>query len=314
MTRRMFAVMVVVAGALSVGCGGRGSEVRRAAVAHAPHATVDIVGRTGRLVAIGGGRSLFLACAGSGSPTVVLDAGLGGSADDWQDVQSRLGETTRTCAYDRAGIGPSSAIPGVHDARAEIDDLERLLGRAGIAPPWVLVGHSYGGLLARLFAHAHPAQTAGVVLVDAMGRDQTRRILAIWPRSQAKTLRREQATPVREGVDVAASEALAARVHSLGDTPLAVVTGGYQRWPHMGPSLTRAQNRQWATMQNELATLSSDHLHVVALRSGHFVQRADGQPEVVVRAVQAVVRAARDHTRLPPCQRLFSGSDVRCRN
>jgi hypothetical protein len=150
-------------------------------------------------------------------------------------------------------------------------------------------------------------------LVDAMSRDQTRRVLAIWPRSQAKTLRGEQATPVRDGVDLAAGEALAARVSSLGDTPLVVVTGGHQRWEHMNPRLTWVLRRQWAMMQDELAALSSDHLHVVALRSGHLVQRSDGQPGVVVRAVQAVVCAARDHTRLPPCRRLFSGSDVGCR-
>ena len=63
---------------------------------------------------------------------------------------------------------------GVHDAVDEIYDLQRLLVGARIAPPYVFVGHSYGGLLARLFAHAGPGQTAGVVLVDAMGRDQTR--------------------------------------------------------------------------------------------------------------------------------------------
>jgi pimeloyl-ACP methyl ester carboxylesterase len=310
----MVAVIVLLASAMTVGCGGHGPQGGRAATAPPARASPDIVGRTGRLVAIGGGRSLFLTCAGSGSPAVVLDAGLGGSTYDWQDVQPQLGEITRTCAYDRAGIGASTAIPGVHDARQEIDDLGRLLGHAHIDPPWVLVGHSYGGLLARLFAHAHADETAGIVLVDAMGRDQTRRVLSIWPTSQAKTLRREQATPVREGVDVAAGEALAARVNSLGDTPLVVVTGGDQRWEGIGPSLTRALGRQWATMQEELAALSSDHLHVVALRSGHFVQRSEGQPAVVVRAVEAVVRAAREHTRLPPCRRLFSGSEVRCRN
>jgi pimeloyl-ACP methyl ester carboxylesterase len=244
----------------------------------------------------------------------VLEAGLGGNAFDWQNVQPELGRTTRTCAYDRAGTGISPAMPGVHDARDEIDDLGRLLDHAHVAPPYVLVGHSYGGLLARLFAHEHADETAGIVLVDAMGRDQTRRVLAIWPKSQAKALRREQSRRVRDGVDVPMGEALAARVGSLGDTPLAVVTGGRQQWEHMGPVLTQALQRQWAVMQDELRALSSNHLHVVALRSGHFVQGSDGQPGVVVRAVQAVVRAARDRTRLPPCRRVFSGSDVRCRS
>jgi pimeloyl-ACP methyl ester carboxylesterase len=310
----MLAIVVVLTAAFTASCGGQGSRGPRSATVTAPRVTPDIVGRNGRLVAIGGGRSLFLVCAGSGRPTVVLEAGLGGPTFDWQDVQPQLGEVTHTCAYNRAGIGGSTTIPGVHDARDELDDLRRLLDHAHIAPPYVLVGHSYGGLLARLFAHAHPKQTAGIVLVDAMGRDSTRRALAIWPKSQAKALRRQQATPVRDGVNLAAGETLAARVTSLGDTPLAVVTGGRQRWEHIGPSLTHALNRQWATMQDELAALSSDHLHVVALRSGHFVQRSDGQPGVVVRAVQAVVRAAREHTRLPPCARLFSGPDVQCRN
>jgi hypothetical protein len=67
-------------------------------------------------------------------------------------------------------------------------------------------------------------------------------------------------------------------------------------------------------MQDELAAVSSDHLHVVARRSDHFVQQVDGQPRVVIGAVQAVVRAARDGTRLPACTRLFSARDVRCRD
>jgi hypothetical protein len=76
-------------------------------------------------------------------------------------------------------------------------------------------------------------------------------------------------------------------------------------------------------MQDELAALSTDHVHVVALKSDHWVQvrrfyrgdqRIDGQPDVVVRAVDAVIRATRDGTRLAPCRRLFSGSDVRCRS
>jgi alpha/beta hydrolase fold len=134
----------------------------------------------GRLVDIGG-RRLYLKCVGSGAPTVVLEAGFGGSSEDWRDVQRQLGRATRTCAYDRAGLGSSLPMPGVHDAGDEVRDLRRLLDAAHLERPYVLVGHSYGGLLVRLFAHSHPADVAGVVLLDAMGRDQTRRQLANWP-------------------------------------------------------------------------------------------------------------------------------------
>jgi pimeloyl-ACP methyl ester carboxylesterase len=303
----------LLAGLAMAGCGGHEPKAQRTTTAKAPRVAPAVL--AGKLVAIGGGRRLFLDCVGSGSPTVVLEAGFGGDTFNWHDVQPQIGKGTRTCAYDRAGLGSSVALPGVHDARAETRDLKRLLQSARIDPPYVLVGHSYGGLLVRLFAREEAEQVGGIVLVDAMGRDQTRRELAIWPRSQARALRRTVAARVRDGVDLAAGEALASRVRSLGDTPLAVVTAGTHQaeWGRVPRRLAHRLDRQWTTMQDELAALSDDHLHVVALRSDHFVQWPDGQPDVVIRAVQAVVRAVRDRTRLVPCRRLFSGSDVRCR-
>ena len=195
-------------------------------------------------------------------------------------------------------------------------DLERLLDGAQIDPPYVLVGHSYGGLLARLFARDHPEETAGVVLVDAMGRDATRRQLARWPESLAPVRRRQWAQPVIDGVDRRSSEALASSVRTLGDAPLVVITAGRHDEDTAGlpRRLLQLQGGLFGTMQAELARLSSDHAHVVALDSDHFVQRFDGQPLVVIRAVRAVVRAERDNTQLPPCKRLFSGPDVRCRS
>ena len=110
-------------------------------------------------------------------------------------------------------------MPGVHDAGDEIRDLERLLDRGRIEPPYVLVGHSYGGLLARLFAHAHPDETGGVVLVDAEGRDMWRRVLAAWPKSLAPKLRRAWAEPPSSTVSTSgASAALASGIRSLGDS------------------------------------------------------------------------------------------------
>jgi pimeloyl-ACP methyl ester carboxylesterase len=299
-------LVVVLVGVLLVGCGSATKHESHAP----PKVTVEGIGSGGRIDV--GGRRLYVECLGSGSPTVVLEAGFGGASQGWTRVLPELARITRTCAYDRAGLGASDAIPGVHDAGDEIHDLERLLDRAHIKPPYVLVGHSYGGLLVRLFAHAHPDQTGGVVLVDALGRDAYRRWLAAWPKSLAPTQRRALAKPVDHGVDVRASAALDNRIRSLGDKPLVVITAGRERELFTGvpPILYRRGLRLWRVMQTELAGLSSDHAHVVALRSDHFVQ--DQQPPVVVRAVRAVVRAERDDARLPPCERLFTGVDVRC--
>jgi pimeloyl-ACP methyl ester carboxylesterase len=281
-----------------------------------PSVAAAVVVGGGRLVDIGGGRRLYLRCVGSGSPTLVLEAGFPGDSESWRDIQPQLSRKTRTCAYDRAGLGNSGPTPGVHDARDETMDLQRLLDAAHIQAPYVLVGHSYGGMLARLFAHEHADETAGVVLVDARGRDATRRQLAIWPASVAPAVRRDVFRPVQHGVDLAAGEALVSRVRNLGHTPLAVVTAGRHddEWGRVvPPPLAHRLDRLWTKMQDELAALSSDHVHVVALHSDHFVQRLDGQPNLVIRTIDAVVDAARYHTQLPTCQHLFSGSGVHCR-
>ena len=163
------------------------------------------------------------------------------------------------------------------------------------------------------------------MLVDAKGRDQMRRELAVWPKSQAPALRRSWARPVQDGVDLAAGDALGRRVTSLGDAPLAVVTAGTHEADSTGMPrrLARALYRLWMTMQDELAALSSDHVHVVALRSDHWIQirrfsrgdtEIDGQPDVVIGAVRAVVQAARDRAHLPRCRDLFPGARVRCRS
>ena len=213
-------------------------------------------------------------------------------------------------------IGPAWAPatrPGVHDAGDEIKDLATLLDRSGIKPPYVLVGHSYGGLLVRLFARAHPHQTVGIVLVDAVGRDAWRRDLAAWPKSLAPNLRRRFfAHPVDHDVDRGAGDALASGIRSLGDTPPVVITAAHERdeLPGAPPALYRLSQRLRRAMQTELAGLSTDHAHVVALRSDHFIQ--DHQPYVAIHAIQAVVRAVHNHAQLPPCRRLFTGPDVHC--
>jgi pimeloyl-ACP methyl ester carboxylesterase len=120
----------------------------------------------GQLVDIGGYR-LHIQCVGTGSPTVVLDAGLGGSSLDWSLVQPELGRSTRVCAYDRAGMGWSERSPYPRTPRQIADELHTLLTNAGIAGPYVLVGHSLAGKNVRLFALAHPDEVAGMVLVDA---------------------------------------------------------------------------------------------------------------------------------------------------
>jgi pimeloyl-ACP methyl ester carboxylesterase len=297
-------VLVVAAVLLAAGCAGETPKPEH------------VEGLAGSIVEVDDdGRYLYFECVGRGSPTVVLEAGFGGGPGDWGDVQPQLGGATRTCSYARAGLHGSAELPGVHDAGDEIDDLEVLLDRADLDPPYVLVGHSYGGLLARLFAHDHRSDVAGVVLVEALHPDFGESALGILPRTPAfARQRRELKQRVVEGVDLRASEALDRRVRSLGATRLIVVTAGKTGSPDLAPPLRRALDREWLSLQTELAALSSESIHIVALRSDHFVQQRFRQPEVVLRAVLEIVRAEHSDTRLAPCAHIFRGLAVRCRS
>lgn len=119
----------------------------------------------GRLVDVGGFR-LHINCAGHGSPSVVFDAALGGSSLSWTLVQREVASFAHVCSYDRAGFGWSDAGPLPRTAGRVADELRVLLDRAGEAPPYVLVGHSFGGLVMRIFATKFRRDTAALVLVD----------------------------------------------------------------------------------------------------------------------------------------------------
>ncbi len=119
----------------------------------------------GKLVDVGGFR-MHLDCVGVGSPTVVLDAGLGGWSLDWALVQPAIAQATRVCSYDRAGMGWSDSSPSPRDAAHEVAELHTLLANGGITGPLLLVGHSNGGLRTVLYAKTYPGDVAGLILVD----------------------------------------------------------------------------------------------------------------------------------------------------
>src|SRR5271166_415914 len=128
--------------------------------------------RIGRAVDIGG-RSLNIDCAGSGSPTVILESGGGGYGGyGWRKVQAEVAKFTTVCWYDRAGEGWSDPAPTARSSATIVHDLHELLQRAPVAGPYVLVGHSIGGEYVRIFTSKFPSEVAGVVLVDSTHPDQ----------------------------------------------------------------------------------------------------------------------------------------------
>jgi pimeloyl-ACP methyl ester carboxylesterase len=119
----------------------------------------------GQLVRVGE-HQLHIYCNGHGSPTIVLNHVGAGNVKQWALIQPQLATTTRVCAYDRAGFGWSDPATGSRDARTSAYELHALLIEAGERGPFLLVGHSYGGRVAKLFAENYPSEVLGIILID----------------------------------------------------------------------------------------------------------------------------------------------------
>lgn len=264
-----------------------------------------------RVLALDDGRRLAWLVQGEGSPTVVLEAGLGADAADWAEVQAGIAGFTRVLRYDRAGRGASDA-PATLPRRADalVADLHALLHTPGLRDgPCVMVGHSFGGLLARLYAAAHAKDVAGLVLAEAMHEEQFDLLGPAFPPPSddegpaLKAMRafwcggwRDPAAN-EEGVDLAGALAAARGAAPLGRLPLAVLTaGGFVGRKLFAEADGERLQALWGGLQNRLTRLAEPPPgavveHVVVEASGHFMQR--DAPQAVVSAVQAMVERLR---------------------
>jgi pimeloyl-ACP methyl ester carboxylesterase len=270
----------------------------------------------GQMVDVGGYR-LHINCIGTGSPTIIIEAGLGGWSLTWNAVQEEIAKTTRVCAYDRAGMGYSEASPLPRTAQQFAYELHTLLEKAHIPAPYVLVGHSLGGLTVRLFVHDYPTEVIGVVLIESMNpgpMTPSRMELAPQTSYQASALSVPSLLG-RIGLVRVLAEPLGLIQHLPAQTQpayaaFAVTPRTAQEWVDEFVSvqvssaqaaavssfgdlplivLTAALNQQdgWQTLQTELLLLSSNSQQMFADKSGHNMEI--DQPEAAVTAILAMV-------------------------
>lgn len=275
------------------------------------------------------GRALAFRCAGAGSPTVVLESGWGATGRAWSKVIPRVAATTRVCAYDRGGMGASDPGPTPRDGAAIARDLDDGLRAAGIAGPFVMVGHSAGGLYVRLFANRRPTDVVGMVLADPSVEFQDKRMAASLgpgagstaglrartaaclaaatrhelPSVDPKLLRCNAATPVAtwtaqlaelDTLWTATSDAIAAGRAAYGAMPLIVLTAG-NAYAGSPENVRIALDRVWAGLHAELAERSMSGVRRT-VASGHLIPRDN--PQVVADAIGEVV--ARVRGSVPP--------------
>jgi pimeloyl-ACP methyl ester carboxylesterase len=272
------------------------------------------------LVEIGGGRRMYLECRGSGGPTVVLEAGYRNDADIWS-VEGAPGMTmvlpgvaafARVCAYDRPGtildaenFSRSDPVPMPRTARDIVGDLNALLHAASVPGPYVLVGHSFGGLFVRLYERTYPDQVAGLVLVDALYEGvQTRLTPAQW--ALYARFGFNEPPPGLEGhadletidptVSLEQMRQAAVRGKTASALPVVVLSKGQPfdltPWQPLPMDFPAALERAWRGAQDELAVVTQAKRHTIATESSHYVQVQ--QPALVIEAVRDIVGNARE--------------------
>jgi pimeloyl-ACP methyl ester carboxylesterase len=256
-----------------------------------------------------GGRSIRLACQGAGSPVVVIDAGMGTAPVEdpgWRGIAARVAPVTRVCLYDRAGLGGSDPSPKApRTSRDAVADLQAALHRAGVPGPYLLVGHSLGGLHAQVFANDHPSDVAGLVLVSSTHPDQMTTWLALLPlrtpgEEQAITDTRAFLTsmlddPTRneERLDIRTSCEQARQLRTLGARPVIVATHSprYRMVPGLSEPLATELEAATQRMQKQFLSLSSNAAQHVAATAGHGLPHED--PGFVVGNILEGVEAVR---------------------
>ena len=314
-------VPVLVLGLLTLLLGA--PSLVSAQVAYPPAPAVSAEGDFAGLVDIRGGRRLWLECRGQGSPTVVLEAGFRSRADYWTNdliqpdaprtmVFAGVSAFTRVCAYDRPGtttVPDGTLLPSRSDpvamprtALESVHDLHALLQAATVPGPYVLVGHSYGGMLARLYASTYPTEIVGMVLVDAfsegledqMTPDQWAAYEGLF-QPVPEALAGYQDLEFTD-LDTSTSQVREATAASpLQPLPLVVLSRGQaMAMPADLPGGLTGEglDQAWTVEQDRLAALLPDARHLIAQESEHYIQLQ--QPDLVIAAVREVVEAVRD--------------------
>jgi len=277
----------------------------------------------GRLVDVGS-HQLHIDCAGNLGPTVVIEAGLAGFSLEWREVQRRVAGDLRVCLYDRAGYGWSERGPEPRTAARIADELARLLRAAGERPPYVLVGHSFGGYVIRRYAARHPNEIHGLVFVDASQPEQhallpltlpngvrpraragmlpharvsaTPRLPAGFPEALATTAMRLMMKPGARETQWSELEHFAESAGDVGPVsdlprvPIVVLS----RAARVTPGVIDAAGRDeltWAELQAGFARRTPGGSHFVVEGTGHHIHLE--RPDRVAEAIRGVVVAAR---------------------
>jgi alpha/beta hydrolase fold len=223
-----------------------------------------------------GGRGLYLRCAGSGSPTVIMEGGDEDTSHSYAFAGTSISAVTRTCVYDRANLGQSDPAEGPRGLSELVGDLEALLETAEVEEPYVLVGTSGGGYITAGYAFAHPDEVAGMVFVETPSPfiDPPPEIVELTAWDHPSNVENRDYLQVEK-------DAWAARTE-IGDIPVTVISNDYGPDAEPGARTNVEDQKGWLVL--------SPSAKQIVVTTGHAVEEAD--PQLVIDAILDVVAAA----------------------
>ena len=235
-----------------------------------------------------GGHGLNLLVGGQGSPTVIFEGGFGTGIVSWSTVQREVAAFTQTVSYDRAGLGQSDQGPKPRTAKQIATELHTALQKSGVKPPYVMVGHSFGGIYVRVFADMYPKEVVGLVLIDPsqesfndwLKKNQADRVKAAEANiaKASEGVRAEAA-----GVEISYTQAAVTKVPQ--GIPVVLLTATEDE------SVSADARKLWIEKHKEWLATVPGSKHIIAEKTGHFIQLQ--QPALVIDAIKQVSKPPR---------------------
>ncbi len=259
-----------------------------------------------------GGRKLQMHLWGNGSPTVIIETGMGepgAEGGSWRAVVDEISKKNRVCTYDRAGLGKSEPAPNLPRTSQDVaKDLSALLAKAGVPGPYLLVGHSFGGIHIRVFASQYPDKVLGLVLVDSSQPNQDEKWLAVLSTPVANEvdsvtkarqflIGRKDPSTNPEHIDPKASGAQAQAAQNLGSKPVVILSHSskFRLDPSLPEDVSLKLEKVCSELQADLKRLSSNSTLTQSINGGHLLQNED--PDLVIKGIRQALELVKKQTK-----------------
>lgn len=226
-----------------------------------------------------GNNLIYAECYGKG-PSVIFESGLGNGIGTWSKVAPIIAKNSHVVLYDRAGTEKSKFLIKTETpqtAQMVVNNLKLLLHKLHLKPPYILVGHSVGGLYMQLFAREYPNEISGIVLVDSVSPNQTTN----------DALPKKSAYYYLDAAGITASEREVKKAPTFPNIPLIVLSATIHGKPN-SPYNSPANKLLWSKWQAELANMSNKSQHITANKTGHYIQ--EQKPWLVIAAINEIIR------------------------